>query len=116
MILMVSAGMLTALALPAPPTARTRPFILSAALAFALIAFVVALRRDFQVRRPSRKRASDSTDPLPPRRPTLLAIWRWFPAGFSNSVGEGEDTITARIAPSAAGADLTWREEAFPAS
>src|SRR5687767_14653506 len=35
MILMVSAGMLTALALPAPPTARTRPFILSAALAFA---------------------------------------------------------------------------------
>jgi hypothetical protein len=116
LVLMVSAGILAALALPAAPAARTRPFILSVALTFALIALAIALRRDFQVRRPSLKQASDSTDPLPHRRPTLLAIWRWFPAGFSKSVGEGEDTITARVGPSAAGADLTWREEAFPAS
>jgi hypothetical protein len=112
--LIVSAAFLAALALPAPPTARARPFMLATAAAFALIALAVAVRRDVKVRRPSLKRASDSTDPLPRRRPTLLAIWRWFPAGFSNSVEEGEDTITARIAPSEAGADLSWRQEAFP--
>jgi hypothetical protein len=115
LILMVSAAFLTALALPASPTARARPYMLSVAAAFALIALAVALRRDVRAGRPSLKRATESTDPLP-RRPTLLAIWRWFPAGFSNSVGEGEDTITTRIAPSAAGADVTWRQEAFPTS
>jgi len=114
LVLIVSAAFLAALALPASPTARTRPFMLWVALAFALIALAVALRRDVRVRRPSLKRASESTDPLPRRRPTLLAIWRWFPAGFSDSAGEGEDTITARIAPEAAGADLSWRQEAFP--
>jgi hypothetical protein len=116
LILMMSAAFLTALALPASPAARTRPFILSVALAFALIALAVALRRDARARRSSLKRAADSTDPLPQRRPTLLAIWRWFPAGFSNSVGEGEDTITARVTPPAGGADLSWRQEAFPTS
>jgi hypothetical protein len=116
LVLIVSAAVLAALALPASPDARTRPLLLWVASAFALIALAVAFRRDVRARRPSLKRASDSTDPLPQRRPTLLAIWRWFPAGFAKSVGEGEDTITARIGPSAAGADLTWRQEAFPAS
>jgi hypothetical protein len=116
LLLMVSAAFLTALALPASPAASSRPYVLSAASVLALIALVVAVRRDVRSGRPSLKQASDSTDPLPPRRPTLLAIWRWFPAGFSRGVGEGEDTITTRIAPSAAGADVTWRREAFPTS
>jgi hypothetical protein len=116
LLLIVGAAFLTALALPASPGARTRPYLLAVASVLALVALAVAVRRDARAVRPSRKRASESTDPLPPRRPTLLGIWRWFPAGFSRSVGEGEDTITAQIAPSAAGADLTWRQEAFPTS
>jgi hypothetical protein len=113
LILMVSAAFLAALALPAAPTAGDRPLILSVAVVLALIALASAFRRDARTRAPSLKRAGDSTDPLPGRRPTLLAIWRWFPAGFSSSVDE-EDTITARVVTPAPAPDLNWRQEAFP--
>jgi hypothetical protein len=114
LVLVVGAAGLAALALPAPPSSRTRPVVLSVAAGFALIALLYALRRDARFRARSVKRAGESTDPLPTRRPTLLAIWRWFPSGFSSSVDQSEDTITARVSPPAAGADLHWRQEAFP--
>ena len=112
--LMVSAAFLTALVLPAAPTVSARPFILTIAIVLALIALALAIRRDAQARSPFLKRAGDSTDPLPSRRPTLLAIWRWFPSGFSGSVDNAEDTITARVATHVPAPDLNWRQEAFP--
>jgi len=112
--LMVGAAFLFALALPAASGAPARPYILAAGLTLALFAMALAVRRDARAKSPSFKRAGDSTDPLPRPRPTLLSIWRWFPSGFSGSMDEGEDTITARVPPLGAGADLRWRQEAFP--
>jgi hypothetical protein len=112
--LMVGAAFLIALALPASGAVRTRPFILSVAILWALIAVVLAFRRDAQARSPFLKRVGDSTDPLPNRRPTLLAIWRWFPSGFSSSVDASEDTITARVPTPSPNPALSWRQEAFP--
>jgi hypothetical protein len=87
---------------------------LTVAAVLAVISLALAFRRDARARSPFLKRAGDSTDPLPRRRPTLLAIWRWFPAGFSSSVDDAEDTITARVPTPAPGPDLNWRQEAFP--
>jgi len=114
LILIVSSAFLLALALPVAATVRTRPFILSVAIVWALIALILAFRRDAQARSPFLKRAGDSTDPLPERRPTLLAIWRWFPSGFPSSVDTTEDTITARVPTAPSTPALTWRQEAFP--
>jgi len=111
--LVVIAAALAALFLPAAPAVAARPFGLFVASTLALIALVLAVRRDVQLRQPFLKPAADSTDPLP-RRPTLLAIWRWFPSGFSDSVDGSEDTITARVSPPGQLPDAHWRQEAFP--
>jgi hypothetical protein len=113
-LLIMTAAFLTALALPAAPASGSRPFVLIVAGALAVMSLAIAFRRDVAARSPFLKRSDDSTDPLPHRRPTLLAIWRWFPAGFSSSVDDSEDTITARV-PSPT-PDLNWRQEAFPSS